>query len=84
MVSHLSMEILCQLYIIIPKPKSVNRKKSNSVCHHAMCESIVMGKSLVVYVSNSENVTDLMAAVICGQRHECLVSYILYDIHDDL
>ena len=31
----------------ISRPESVLRKKSNSVCYHTVCESVVMSESLV-------------------------------------
>ena len=45
------------------RPESVLRKKSNSVCYHAVHESVVMGESLVGHISSKENVTDLMTKI---------------------
>ena len=32
------------------RAESVLRKKSNSVCYHAVCESVTMGESLVGHI----------------------------------
>ena len=38
---------------------------------------------VVWHIPNKENVADLMTKVLYGQKRRCLVSSILYDIHDD-
>ena len=63
------------------RPESVLRKKSNSVCYHAVCESVGMGESLVRHIPSKENVADLMTKVLYGQKRKHLVSNIFYDIH---
>ena len=63
--------------------ESVLRKKSNSVCYHAVCESGAMVESLVGHIPSKENVADLMTKVINGQKRRYLVGNIFYDIHDD-
>ena len=65
------------------RPESVLRKKSNSVCHHAVHESVEMGESLVKHIPSKKNVVDLMTKVLCGQKWRYLISNILYDIHDN-
>ena len=62
--------------------ESVLRKKRNTVCYHKVCKSDAMGKSLVGFIFNKENVPDLMTKVLYGQQRMYLVSNILYDIHD--
>ena len=59
------------------RPESVLRKKSNSVCYHTVCESLV-GHKL-----SKKNVADLMTKVLHGHKRRYLVSNILYDIHDN-
>ena len=63
------------------RPKSVLRKKSNSVCYQVVHESVGIGESLVE--PSKENVADLMTKVLFGHNRRYLVSNILYDIHDD-
>ena len=67
----------------LSRPESVLRKKSNSVCYHAVCESVAMGESLVGYIPSKENVADLLTKVLYGEKRRYLVSNILYDIHND-
>ena len=50
------------------RSESVLRKKSNSVCYHAVCESVAMGESLVKHTPSKENVTNLMTKVLYGQK----------------
>ena len=44
----------------ISRPETVLRKKSNSVCYHAVHEAAAMGESLVGHIPSKENITDLM------------------------
>ena len=67
----------------ISRLESVLRKKSNSVCYHAVHESVVMGESLVGHIPSKKNVADLMTKVLYGHKRRYLVSNILHDIHDD-
>ena len=65
------------------RPESVLRKKSNSVCYHAVCESVTIGEFLLRHIPSKENVAELMTKVLYEQKRRCLVSNILYDIHDN-
>ena len=42
------------------RPKSVIRKKSNSVCFHAVCESVAIAKSFIGHVPRIEHASELM------------------------
>ena len=65
------------------RPESTLRKKSNSICYHAVRESVAMGKSLVGHVPSVENCADLATKLIPGgQKRNYLVSKVLYDICD--
>ena len=50
------------------RQESVLRKKRNSVCYHAVCESVAKGKSLVEYIRSKENFTYVMTKVFYGQK----------------
>ena len=65
------------------RPESVLRKKSNSVCYHAVHESVAMGESLVRHIPSEENVASLMTKVLDRHMRRYLVSNILYDNHDN-
>ena len=63
-------------------PESVLRKKSKSVCYHAVHESVAMGETVVRHILSKETVDNLMTKVLYGQK-KVLVNNFLYDIHDD-
>jgi hypothetical protein len=59
------------------------KKKSNSICYHAVRESVVMGEFLTAHIRTNENVGDLATKVLYGQKWRYMVSQLLYDIYDD-
>ena len=65
------------------RPRSMLKKKSNSICYHAVRESVAMGESLTGYIRTNENVGDLATKVLYGQKRRYMVSQLLYDIYDD-
>ena len=46
---------------------------SNSVCYHAVCESVGMGESLVRHIPSKENFADIITKVLHGQKRKYLV-----------
>ena len=50
------------------RSESVLRKKRNSVCYHAVCESFAMGESLVGHMTNKEILADLLPKVLYGHK----------------
>ena len=66
------------------KPESVLKKKSNSICYHAIRESVAMGESLTGHIPSQENPADIATKIIpSGQLREYLVGKMLHDIYDD-
>ena len=65
------------------KPESQLKKKCNSICYHAVRESVAMGESLVSHISTDKNPADLMTKTLVGVKRRFLVSKLLYDIYDD-
>ena len=66
------------------RPESTLKKKSNSICYHAIRESVAMGESLTGHIPSRENQADVATKVIPpGQLREHLVGKLLYDIYDD-
>ena len=65
------------------RPISVLGQKSNSVCYHAVCESVAMGESLLGHIPRKESIADLMTKVLYGPKRRYLVSNILFDIYDN-
>jgi len=57
------------------RPESTLKKKCNSICYHAVRESVAMGESLITHIGTEHNHADL--------KRRRLVVGILYDIYDD-
>ena len=64
------------------RPESTLKKKNNSICYHAMRESVAMGESLTAHIRTNDNLADLLTKVMYGIKRRNLVSKILYDIFD--
>jgi hypothetical protein len=64
-------------------PESILKKKCNSICYHAVQESVAMGASLITHIDSEDNLSDLMTKVTHGGKSRQLVGNILYDIYDD-
>jgi hypothetical protein len=65
------------------KPESTLNKKNNSICYHAVRESVAMGESLLTHIPTADNWSDLMTKVTFGAKRRKLVGGLLYDIFDD-
>ena len=65
------------------RPESTLKKKSNSICFHAIRESVAMGEMVTAHIRTTENVADLGTKVIPGgQKRDHLVGKLLYDLAD--
>jgi len=65
------------------RPESTLKKKSNSVCYHAVRESVAMGECLTGHISTNDNPADLATKLISGGiKRDHLVGLVLYDICD--
>jgi hypothetical protein len=65
------------------RPESTLKMKCNSICYHAVRESVAMGELLITHINSEENVSDLMTKLTHGSKHHQLVGNILHDINDD-
>ena len=66
------------------KPESVLKKKSNSICYHAIREAVAMGEILTTHIATGENVADLATKVIMNQpKRDHLIGKLLFNICDD-
>ena len=66
-------------------PEFQLKKKSHSICYHAVREAVAMGKFLTghVNVKTDENPADILSKVLSGRiKRKNLVQMYLYDIHD--
>ena len=64
-------------------PESTLKKKSNSICYHAIQESVAMGESLLTHVGIRDNLADLLTKPTFGPKRRRLAGGLLYDIFDD-
>jgi hypothetical protein len=63
--------------------ESTFKKKCNSICYHAVQESVAMGESLITHINSEDNLSNLMTKVTRSGKRRRLVGNILYDIYDD-
>ena len=67
------------------RPESVLKKKSNSICYHAIRESVAMGEILTCHVPTDMNPADLCTKIIAaGAKRDHLVGLIICDLTDDV
>jgi len=65
------------------RPESTLKKKSNSICYHAVRESVAMGESITAHVSTHFNPSDICTKVLPGgSKRDNLVGMVLYDLTD--
>ena len=65
------------------KLESILKKKCNSICYHASCKSVVMGKTSFAHISMHDNwADDLLTKVTYGPKRHDLIKNSLYDIYD--
>jgi hypothetical protein len=64
------------------RPELTLKKKCNSICYHAVQESVAMGESLITHINSKEKLSNLMTKVAHGSKHRQLVGNILYDIYN--
>jgi hypothetical protein len=65
------------------RPESVLKKKSNSICYHAVRESSAMGESIIGHVPSVENPADICTKVVtCGQKRNHLIRILLHELCD--
>ena len=64
------------------KPELALKKKSNSICYHAVREAVAMGEALVAHILTLENFADLFTKVLYGCTRRYLVGEMLWDVFD--
>ena len=64
-------------------PDSQIKKKSNSICCHAVRDAVAMGELLTGHVKTDENPADILTKVVGGGiKRKNLMQMYLYDNHD--
>jgi hypothetical protein len=64
-------------------PESTLKKKSHSICYHAIHESVSMGESRITHFRTGENLSDPLTKCTFGAKRRRLLENILYDIYHD-
>jgi hypothetical protein len=65
------------------RPESVLKKNSNTICYHAVRESVAMGESIIGNVPSVNNPADICTkAMPCGQNRDHLIGVLLHDLVD--
>ena len=59
---------------------SVLKKKSNSVCYHAVHELVAISESFVEHIPSSDNIADLTTKVTLGQKEKYLLTNICMNL----
>jgi hypothetical protein len=55
--------------------------KKNSICYHACCEAVAMGKMLTTHIPTALNPADLATKIIPGGiKRKSLLDMVMYDI----
>ena len=65
------------------RPELTLKKKCNSICYHAMCESVAMGETLLTHIRTGENLADFLTKTTSGTKRRKLVRRVVHDIYDD-
>ncbi len=66
----------------LSRPESTLKKKCNSICYHAICESVPMGETLLTHIRTGENLADFLTKTTSGTKCLKLVSGVVHDIYD--
>jgi hypothetical protein len=65
------------------RPESTLKKKCNSICYHAIRESVAMGETLLTHIMTGENLADFLTKTTSGAKRRKLVREVVHDIYDD-
>ena len=65
------------------RPESTLQKKCNSICYHAIRESVAMGETLITHIGTHDNLSDPLTKSTSGIKRRRLFGSILYDLYDD-
>jgi hypothetical protein len=65
------------------RPESVLKKKSNSICYHAVLESAAMGESIIGHVPSVDNTAEIFTKVVpSGQKPNYFIGLLLHEFCD--
>jgi hypothetical protein len=65
------------------RPEYVLKKKSNSICYHAVRESAATGESIIGHVPSLDNPADICTKFVPGgQKRNHLIHFLVHDLCD--
>lgn len=64
------------------KPESTLKKKSLSICYHAVREAVAMGECLVAHIPTKNNLADLLTKILSGNGRRRLINRFMFDLYD--
>jgi hypothetical protein len=59
------------------------KKKCNSICYRAICESVAMGETLLTHIRTGEILTEFLTKTTSGAKLGKLVSVVVHVIYND-
>jgi hypothetical protein len=59
------------------------KKKCNSICYHAIRESVAMDETLLMHIRTGDKLADFLTKTTSGAKRRKLVSRVVYDVYDD-
>ena len=65
------------------RPELTLQKKCNSICYHAIQESVAMGESLITHIGTHDNFSGPLTKSTAGIKLCRLFGSILYDLYND-
>jgi hypothetical protein len=65
------------------RPESTLKKKCNSICYHAICESVAMDETLLTHITTGDNLADFLTKTTSGAKRCKLVGGVVHDIYND-
>ncbi len=65
------------------RTESTLQKKCNSICCHAIRESVAMGETLITHIGTHDNLSDPLTKSTSGIKRRRFFGSILYDLYDD-
>ena len=72
------------MIINTPKPESVLKKKSNSICYHFIRKAVAMKECLTTHIPMLRKFADMLTKVMYGKKRKDLVGGVLHFIYDQL
>ena len=62
------------------RPESTLKNKNNSICYHAVRETVSMGECLTTYIPTKDNLSYMMTEILYGSEKRWLVEGLMYDV----